>query len=416
MENGIDPGQEIKTPFNAMQFAARPFFNGETTPTLDISEYEDDDDIPGGKTIVVDDNDKTNSKNDPKEDTSLENSLPGDDTKTDPKDDAKPDSTPKSDPVKEVKLTGKESTGYLFAQSFIADGSLPDDITVKPDASMSEVRDLTKETWKKELFEEVDSILENRGFTPEIKQYIDYIREGGDPSRVKEFSDNKKLEELDIAGEDDTSLNNRKTIIMRAYELKGITGKKAENLYRIALDSKEDFEEAVEGLKEIQAKDQEEMALQSKADEAAKAKQAEKIKEIQTKIVSIIDKGTIGNITLDTKQKADLKSYVYDETEIMKVKDEKGNPKNIKISAYKKDLAAYQGNLEQQIMFAYLLKNNFSLEGIYKKAKVDAENQFINKLEASVTRVARGYEDTNNNDTPVQKSNVLEFNARPRSY
>ena len=311
------------------------------------------------------------------------------------------------------------TTGYVFGKLMQKEGAIPEDLNLNKDISLSEVKELTLKAWQEELEKVEDKILAEKGFTQENLKYIQYLMDGGDPTKVQEFVRTRNLSELEIDGEDDSSLENRKTLIMEMYKAQGIPEKRAKNLYNSVLDNGEDFDEALEAatfFKTLEVKEIESQKVQKQEYEKRKQDDQAKIKQM---VDSVIDKGTVGDVTLTPQEKRDVRAALYDETEYIDSVDAKGRPMKVKATKYTKLMQDFDADVEKQILFVYYLLNGFKSSNLVKKGKQERDSEILNNLDAVLTKkvVRRGErKDMNKSRVESDNSTGATFEYSPRKF
>jgi hypothetical protein len=280
------------------------------------------------------------------------------------------------------------SEGAILASIWQREGVLDTDIEIPKDISIKDLKDKVQEAWMKENRDKFEEEIEKLGFTPEMKRYVEDIMSGVDPDTISVSSQYEQIASLPIKGDDEVAAKNREFVILERYKAQGLTAAKAKRLYESAVDNGDEDEEAEEA-QAFFAKEGKEIKQREAAEKAAEDQRQEREKEEKVnKVKEVIGSGNISGIKLNKIEAENLKKALFDQTETVQLE----NGKKIKVTKFSKQMQDYNNNVEHQVLFAYLVTNNFDISSLKKAAKIEASDDLFNFLGGKVTKRKRAHE------------------------
>ena len=280
------------------------------------------------------------------------------------------------------------SEGAILASIWKKEGVIPEDVEIPKNVSIKELKEKIQDLWMEESRSQFDDEIQKLGFTPEMRKYVEDIMSGVEPGTLSVATEYDKMASLPVSGDDDNSARNREFLILEMYKAKGLTPAKAKRLYESAVDNGDEDEEALEAqsyfAEESARIKQEEVAERQKAEKRELEERESKVKKVK----DVISSGNVAGIKISKIEAENLKKTLFDVTETIELE----NGKKAKVTKFQKLMQDYNNNVEHQVLFAYLVANNFNLSSLKQAAKVEASDDLFNFLGGKVTKRKKAYE------------------------
>lgn len=266
----------------------------------------------------------------------------------------------------------------IILDAFIKSGEIEYDDTIKKDLSGNELMQILKDNAYKEVERNYQDKLIKDGFTPEIKESIEFLRNGGTLEELQNRYKVQSLSEIDI--DDDYDLSNREKLIKAYHKEMGLSDKKSESLYNLSLDNDETYEDALEAKNYFTEKDAA-LIEQKKKENQLVQQQQEELKRKNKEIVdNILDSGTINGIEISKQEANNIRKALSDLTISVDYKDSNGKIRTAKITKYEAKLQEYENNPEWQLLFTKLLLDDFKLDKIENKIRLKRDREVLDGL------------------------------------
>lgn len=220
----------------------------------------------------------------------------------------------------------------------------------------------------------------------EKADYVDFLLKGGNPQALQKALENSEYSKLDLekATDEQKEESVRAMLLQRnyspedadelieSYKLKGIMDNKSE-------ESQKFFK-------------QREKSILQQAEENER-RQQEQWKQYQLELrqnmTKIIDRKDILGIRLNDADAEQLKSDLFNPTELVDVPDGKGGFVTQRMTKYQVAEQKYKQSLDQQLAFAKLLLDGFDFTKIKNAGKIERDNELISKLNGRPGRPRR---------------------------
>lgn len=296
----------------------------------------------------------------------------------------------------------EETGAAILLKEYVNKGLV--DADVKNDLSGEELMEiLDRNAYNKALRD-----LETQGYNEDVKKAIEFLRSGGTPEELQSMFEAASYSELDIS--DDYNLDNREKVIKQYHREKGIPEKKIDQLYRLSVENDETYEDAVEAQEYFREKDNEMLQIKIKQREEQERAWVEAQEANRRYVDEVLAKGNINGVVISKYEADKLKKFIYDESELVKVK-EGGKEKVVKTTGYNLKLREYENNPECQLIFSKLLMNNFDFSKFSKDIKKQRDNEILDTFNAKLNKKAiKNHQNVYKNGTNSNKTLVTELN------
>lgn len=296
----------------------------------------------------------------------------------------------------------EETGAAILLKEYVNKGLV--DADVKNDLSGEELMEiLDRNAYNKALRD-----LETQGYNEDVKKAIEFLRSGGTPEELQSMFEAASYSELDIS--DDYNLDNREKVIKQYHREKGIPEKKIDQLYRLSVENDETYEDAVEAQEYFREKDNEMLQIKIKQREEQERAWVEAQEANRRYVDEVLAKGNINGVVISKYEADKLKKFIYDESELVKVK-EGGKEKVVKTTGYNLKLREYENNPEWQLIFSKLLMNNFDFSKFSKDIKKQRDNEILDTFNAKLNKKAiKNHQNVYKNGTNSNKTLVTELN------
>lgn len=296
----------------------------------------------------------------------------------------------------------EETGAAILLKEYVNKGLV--DADVKNDLSGEELMEiLDRNAYNKALRD-----LETQGYNEDVKKAIEFLRSGGTPEELQSMFESASYSELDIS--DDYNLDNREKVIKQYHREKGIPEKKIDQLYRLSVENDETYEDAVEAQEYFREKDNEMLQIKIKQREEQERAWVEAQEANRRYVDEVLAKGNINGVVISKYEADKLKKFIYDESELVKVK-EGGKEKVVKTTGYNLKLREYENNPEWQLIFSKLLMNNFDFSKFSKDIKKQRDNEILDTFNAKLNKKAiKNHQNVYKNGTNSNKTLVTELN------
>lgn len=295
-----------------------------------------------------------------------------------------------------------ETEASVILNEYISQGLIDFDGDVKKDLTGAELMDILNRSAEQNNLRK----LESEGYNEDVKKAIMFLRDGGSLSDLETLYSVTNFSELDIS--DDVDLSNRETLVKEYHRRKGVSEKKIEALWNLSIQSDETYEDAIEAqeyFKEFEDKIISEKRQEQMAIEENKRKQEEESRKF---VRETLANGELLGFSISKQDANNLNSGLYEETETFEYVDESGAKKKARATKYQIGLHKYEQNREWQLMFAYLIMNDFDFSKLVTKARIQGGNEtldFLNGRRKAIKRQTNTY----NQGTKHNPVNVQEF-------
>lgn len=294
------------------------------------------------------------------------------------------------------------SASALILKAYVDEGLSIDPKDINPNLSSRELLDTIREKIREELKPDIEQEYVKQGYNDEFKQTIEFLKNGGTIEELKQSFGNKAYSQLDIDNDDDNL--NKETVIKAFYMDKGFSEDKAEQILSLARDNDTLYEDAAEAQGHFVEKDQ--YLIQATKEQAAREQaQVQEQYDNNKKALEDVLKGKkLGNIDITDKEAKDIRSAIYDQTEVYKYTDEHGKEKQAKMTKYEALLDQYNKNPEWQLTFIKLLLDGFKFDKIANKVVKARDGQINDVLGAKLSNTA-------NREKAISKNNNYNYSG-----
>ena len=290
----------------------------------------------------------------------------------------------------EPEFNPDEYTGAsLLALELQKDGIIPKDAKIEKNLSGKELRQLAKESFKKDfnqMEQELKEEVLSKGYSEDDLKYARLLRQGVPQEELSQISVYQQMASINLENGIDDLEEVLPDYLSQYYKDSGVRDAKAiKKLVEADID-----EDGGEG-KAKEAKDfYNKLALKeiSRVEKEAKDKEAAiKNQEVEktNAIKESISKGKIGAFELTDAEKDEFNKYLFENTEEIVGSD----GKKYKVPPYYKDLSEYNQNLEQQLVMAYMMKKKFSLEDVKSMGKEEDKKDLLDFLDKQARSTAQ---------------------------
>lgn len=273
------------------------------------------------------------------------------------------------------------SNAAILAMQYQKEGIIAKDVEIGKDISAKDLKQILLESAKRESSEienEIKQSLFEKGYDEDDLKYARLLRTGVDERELSGVSVYKQMAELDFDFEDSETEQYIPRYLEQYFKDSGIKDAKAIKKLVESEIEEDGGEEKVKEAKEFYGKlySTEIDRLQKEAE--AKEAQKEQLESKRTSLIKdTISKGQFGPFELTDEDKDSFSKYLFNSTEEVVGEDGKKH----KVPGYYKDLMEYNQNTEQQLLMAYLMKNKFSFDSIFEKAKEEDKKDLLSFLD-----------------------------------
>lgn len=305
------------------------------------------------------------------------------------------------------------SASALLLQSYISDG-LNYDGDINPNLSSKELLTILRETTRNEVKPEIESELAKQGYNDEFRKSIEFLKNGGTLEDLQASFVNQSYSQLDI--EDDIDTSNRELVIKAYYKDKGIPEDKAERLFQIAKANNETYEEALEAQSHFEEKDNKVFEAQREAAKAQEELDKKTYAENMATVDNILKERVLGDIEITDKEAKEIRSAIYEPTELVEYTDENGKKRQTKVTKYEMLINEYNKNPEWQLTFTKLLLDGFKFNKVANKVARKRDEEINDVLNSKISRTMKKAINKNDNNkhtgTYNESTYVGEYNIK----
>lgn len=275
-----------------------------------------------------------------------------------------------------------------------------------PNATEEDLKDLDSAERFAELIQKEIQSNEYNDLPDDAAEALKAVRNGASWEDIVAFKkqevQNQSYTEDDLKGDEDTSVEARKSVLRQYYSrTTSFNDSKIDTLIQRAIDTGTDEKEAIESLKELQELDKTTLAeFNKKQEELAKQKKAEQQNKIKALKESIDKKDEfLPGVKFNEKQKDALYKSIVEPVDKM--------PNGTPINAFTKAFNSDEEFRMKVHALAVLTKDFTDFSSLETKAKKNALQEFDRKLK-------KGQIADNDNGTPYERtgnkdSGILDF-------
>lgn len=294
-----------------------------------------------------------------------------------PNPDDLPDNSVEPEESRQAESYSDYSPWALLALEQKESGNIPANIDIDRNLSGEDF----KELFLGELSREFEGVMKEKG---EVYRLAQYLLQGGSPQVAQQVISREDFSNVPLDVKE-----NQKNVIRAYYsDFKGLDEDEISTIIEnFDLDGK--LREKSEKFQEIyRANKAHEYERMLKEQEQYQALQQKKAEESKNKMRKTIEKGNIKGIHVPKNKRAQFLRDIFEPTELVQVPDESGKQQTVKVTRLEKMNMELSQDMEAQLVYAWMVLNNFNVEDIKEQGKIEQNNSILDMYQAKSTNTS----------------------------